>query len=179
MKLAEKKVIWNSSNLATFESKGESAPIKVNDVDSANIPLTSGTQLNVKVREEKNCAGKESDLLFTNKTVSESLSSDSYLESHGYNSDNNPECRPKSLLEDTEYDESENSNLGAGEEAINEPANAAVNVEASVDRSVRVCLRKKDADGGNQTLQNGKLTITKLYIRLCSHINKKRGWKDL
>jgi hypothetical protein len=33
----------------------------------------------------------------------------------------------------TEYDETENSNLGAEEEAINEPGNATVNVEASVD----------------------------------------------
>jgi hypothetical protein len=84
------------------------------------------------VREEKNCAGKESDLLFTNKRVSESLSSDSCLESHGYNSDNDPEYRPKSISEDTEYDVSENSNLGAEEEAVNEPGNATVNVEASI-----------------------------------------------
>jgi hypothetical protein len=49
-------------------------------------------------------------------------------------------------------------------------------VDASVDDvSERVCFRKKDADGGNQSLQNGKLNITKL----CSHINKKRGWKNL
>jgi hypothetical protein len=43
MKLAEKKEIWNSSNPATFESviqsKGESSPIVVNDVDSASIPI--------------------------------------------------------------------------------------------------------------------------------------------
>jgi hypothetical protein len=42
MKLAEKEVIWNSSNPASFESviqsKGESSLIKVNDVDSASIP---------------------------------------------------------------------------------------------------------------------------------------------
>jgi hypothetical protein len=84
------------------------------------------------VHEEKNCAGKESDLLFTNKTVSESLSLDSYLESHGYNSGNDSKYRLKCLSEDTEYDESENSNLGAEEEAVNEPGNATVNVEASV-----------------------------------------------
>jgi hypothetical protein len=76
------------------------------------------------VREEKNCAGKESDVLFTNKTVSESLSSDSNLESHCYNSDNNPEYRPKSLSEGTEHDESENLNLGAEEVAVNEPGKA-------------------------------------------------------
>jgi hypothetical protein len=84
------------------------------------------------VHEEKNCASKESDLLFTNKTGSESLSSDSNLEPHDYNSDD-PEYRPKSLSEDIEYDESENTNLGAEEEAVNEPGNATVNVEASVD----------------------------------------------
>jgi hypothetical protein len=100
MKLAEKKIVWNSSNPATLElviqSKGESSPIKVNDVDSASIiPSTSGTQLSVKVREE-------SDLLFTNKTGSEALSSDSDLESHDYNSDNDPEYRTKSLSEDIE-----------------------------------------------------------------------------
>jgi hypothetical protein len=72
------------------------------------VPSTFGTQLSVKVLEEKNCAGKESDLLFTNKTVSESLSSDSYLESHSYNSDNDPEYRPKSLSEDTEYENLKN-----------------------------------------------------------------------
>jgi hypothetical protein len=87
----------------------------------------------LKVREEKNCAGKESDLLFTNKTVSESLSSDSNLESHGYNSENDPEYRPKNLSEETEHDKSDNSNLGAEEEAVNEPGNATVKVEASVD----------------------------------------------
>jgi hypothetical protein len=41
MKLAEKKVIWNSSNTAPFESviqsKGESS-INVNDADPASIP---------------------------------------------------------------------------------------------------------------------------------------------
>jgi hypothetical protein len=46
-------------------------------------------------------------------------------------------------------------------------------------RSVRVHLRKKDADGGNQTLQNGKLTVTKLYVRLGSHINKNGARKKL
>jgi hypothetical protein len=71
--------------------------------------------------------------LFTNKTVSVSLSSDSYLESHGSNSDNDPVYRPKSLSEDTEYDESEKSNLVAEEEAVNEPGNATVNVGASVN----------------------------------------------
>jgi hypothetical protein len=137
MKLAEKKVIWYSANPATFESviqsKGESSPIKVNDVDSASIPSTSGTQLSVKVREEKNCTGKESDLLFTNKTGCESLSSDSNLESHGYNSDNDPEYRPKSLSEDTEYDESENTNLGAEEEAVNEPSLGSIVCDYGLD----------------------------------------------
>jgi hypothetical protein len=46
-------------------------------------------------------------------------------------------------------------------------------------RSVRVHLRTKDADGGNQTLQNGKLIATKFYVRLGSHINEKRGWTYL
>jgi hypothetical protein len=123
------------------------------------IPSTSGTQLSVKVREETNCAGKESDLLFANKTGSESVNSDSDLESHGYNSSNDPEYRTKSSSEDTAYDESGNLNLGAEEEAVNEPGNATVNVEASAERAVRVRLRKKDADGGNRTLQIGKLTI--------------------
>jgi hypothetical protein len=52
MILADKKVIWKFSNLATFESviqsKGESSPIIVNAVDSASIPSISGTQLSVK-----------------------------------------------------------------------------------------------------------------------------------
>jgi hypothetical protein len=49
-------------------------------------------------------------------------------------------------------------------------------VEASVDEvSEGPPQKKKDADGGNQTLQNGKLTITKLYVRLGSHINKRGG----
>jgi hypothetical protein len=48
MKLAKKKVIWNSSNPATFESKGGSSPVKVNDVDSASITSTIGMQLSVK-----------------------------------------------------------------------------------------------------------------------------------
>jgi hypothetical protein len=48
-------------------------------------------------------------------------------------------------------------------------------VEVSVHVSEGPPQKKEDADGGNQTLQNGKLTITKLCVRLGSHINEKKG----
>jgi hypothetical protein len=49
----------------------------------------------------------------------------------------------KSLSEDIEYDETENSNSGAEEEAVNEPGNATVNVQASVDEGSEGLPQKK------------------------------------